>query len=523
MTPSMKQILWVDDEIDQLRSHVIYLGERGYEVTSVTNGPDALELMKKQPFDLALIDEMMPGMDGLETLQGIKRIRPDIPAVMVTKSEEEDLMDQAIGSQIDGYLIKPVNPSQILSTVKRLIDKRQISATQLSQRWAAEFADLSRMVESELDADGWLDLHNRLCVWEIEMDRYGEAGLDEMLQELRSDADARFAHWVEDNYQNWIASYSGERPALSMDVVDKWLVPLLDQGKPTLFLVVDCLRLDQWLMLEPLLSQFFDVTRDGYHSILPTATPYARNALFSGLTPAEIERLHPDLWSRGDEDEASSNRFERQFLNELLIRRNIEIKPEPRYVKILESEEANEFERRVQEYVRLPLTMMVYNFFDILVHTRQSVEVLQEMLPDESALRSVTKAWFQHSSLFRILQAYGAAGANVLLTTDHGSLRVKRGTKVIGDRETSTSLRFKYGRNLRCDSKRSSIRIKNPVEWGLPRRGVNTEYIIAPLDYLFLYPNNYNRYLDLYRDSFQHGGVSLNEMALPVVTLKGKG
>lgn len=518
----MKQILWVDDEIDLLRAHLIYLGERGYEVTSVTNGSDAIELVKSRPFDLALIDEMMPGMDGLETLQGIKRIRPDIPAVMVTKNEEEDLMDQAIGSQIDGYLIKPVNPLQILSTVKRLIDKRQISTTHLSQRWTSEFADLSDMVESDLDAEGWLDLHNRLCVWEIEMDQYGEAGLGDMLQELRSDADARFANWVEDNYKQWIASYGGKRPALSMDVVDKWLVPLLNEGTPTLFLVVDCFRLDQWLMLEPLLSEYFDISRDGYHSILPTATPYARNALFSGLTPAEIERIHPELWSRGDEDEASSNRYERQFLNELLNRRGIEIKPEPRYIKIIDSEEANEFERRVQEYARLSLTMMVYNFFDILVHTRQSVEILQEMLPDESALRSVTKAWFQHSSLFRILQAYGNAGANVLLTTDHGSLRVKRGTKVIGDRETSASLRFKYGRNMKCDAKRS-IRIKNPTDWGLPRRGVNTEYIIASSDYLFLYPNNYNRYLDLYRDSFQHGGVTLNEMALPVVTMKGKG
>jgi len=306
-----------------------------------------------------------------------------------------------------------------------------------------------------------------------------------------------------------------------MDVVDRWLIPLLKENKPILFLVVDCLRLDQWLAIESLLGEWFTIQRDGYFSILPSATPYARNALFSGLTPFEMERIHSDLWAKGDEDESSSNRFERQFLIALLERRGIKLKPEPKYIKVLEADEANEFERKIREYTSQPLTAMVYNFVDILVHTRQTVEVLKEMLPDEAAFRSITRSWFQHSSLNRILQAYAAAGGTVLLTSDHGAICARRGSQVIGDRQTSTSLRYKHGRNLKFESKQGII-IKEPAQWGLPSRGNNTEYLIAREDFIFIYPTNYHHYLDLYKDSFQHGGISLEELALPVVTMRAK-
>lgn len=517
-----KQILWVDDEIDLLNAHILYLAERGYEVTPIANGPDAIALVKGRPFDLVLVDEMMPVMNGLDLLKELRVVRPGMPAVMVTKNEAEELMEQAIGLQIDGFLTKPVNPSQVLSALKGILDRRQITAAQLTRRWAEGFAELSGMIDGDLDAQGWLDLHSKLSTWELELDHWGEVQLGAMLHDLRAEADRKLSRWVELNYPRWIAAAPGERPPLSMDLVDRWLLSLLKEGRPVLFLVVDCLRLDQWLAIEPLLSNDFDIRRDGYFSILPSATPYARNALFSGLTPAELERIHPDLWARGDEDEASSNRFERQFLLAQLERRGIKLKPEPKYVKVLEVDEAAEFERRVAEYAAQPLTAMVYNFVDILVHTRQSVEVLKEMLPDEAAFRSVTRAWFQHSSLLRILHRYAQVGGTVLLTSDHGAIRGRRGSQVIGDRQTSTSLRYKHGRNLKCDAKHS-IRIKEPSQWGLPRRGISTEYVLAREDYFFVYPTNYHHYLELYRDSFQHGGVSLEELALPVVTMRGKG
>jgi len=540
MPEEKRYILWVDDEIELLRSHVLYLNQRGYEVAEASNGADALELAKSHTFDLVLIDEMMPTMNGLELLRRLKELRPELPMVMVTKNEAEELMEQAIGSQIAGFLTKPVNPSQILSVLKGILDRRQISETQLSQRWTEEFARLSRTLDEELDAAGWLDLHARLSAWELELDRWGSPDLSEMLHEVRLEADRKFGKWIETVYQGWIAS--PDRPPLSMDVVDKWLLPLLASAErqgdasdspqkgrgqpksvaPVLFLVIDCMRYDQWLTLEPLLAEQFEIHREAYFSILPTATPYSRNALFSGLTPVELDRVQSDLWNKGDEDEGSSNRYERQFLTALLERRGIKLQPEPRYVKVLEIEEAADFEKRINEHLRIPLTSMVYNFVDILLHTRQSLAVLREMIPDESAFRSVIRAWFEHSSLFRILQAYGKAGGRVLVTSDHGSRRGRRGTQVFADRETTTSLRYKLGRNLKVEPKHS-VKIKDPAAWGLPQRGINTEYVLAKEDFYFVYPTNYHHYLELYRDSFQHGGISLEEMALPVVTLIGKG
>jgi len=523
-----KSILWIDDEIDLLRAHSLYLEERGYSITPVTNGPDALELVRRQRFDLALVDEIMPAMSGLEVIAELKRLKPNLPVVMVTKNEAEELMEQAIGRKVEAFLTKPVNPSQILSALKNVLDRRQISASELTRRWAAEFSELARSVDMVETWPEWLNLHENLSRWELELDLWDEAQLQAMLRDLRGEADRRLARWVEENYAHWLSQLSKERPPLSIDLAETRLIPLILKNyaakptKPVLFLVVDCLRLDQWLAIEPLLEEFFDIKREGYFSILPSATPYARNALFSGLTPAELERVYPDLWAKSDEDEASSNRFERQFLQQLLARRGIELKPDLRYVKVLEVEEAAEFEKRIQEYLRLPLTAMVYNFVDILVHIRQSVEVLKEMLPDESALRSVTRTWFQHSSLYRILRAYGEVGGTVLLTSDHGAIRVKRGAQVIGDRQTSASLRYKHGRNLKVDAKQS-VRIAEPLRWGLPKRGINTEYILAKEDNFFVYPTNYHHYLEVFKDSFQHGGISLEEMALPVVTMIGKG
>lgn len=518
----VRHILWVDDEIDLLKAHIRYLAERGYDVTPATNGPDAIQLAHSTNFEAALVDEMMPAMGGVEVLKALRDIRPGMPAIMVTKNEAEELMEQVIGLDIEAFLTKPVNPSQILSTLKRILDKRQIGSTQAARRLTEGFGDLSSLIDNATTWENWLDVQSRLSVWELDLDKWGEQGLSEMLRELRSEADRRLSKWIESEYPRWIRSNQGVRPPLSMDVVDRWLRPLLAEGRPVLFLVVDCLRFDQWLAIEPLIAEFCDLQRDGYFSVLPSATPYSRNAIFSGLTPAELERIHPDLWAKGDEDEGSCNRFERQFLISLLERRGIKIKPDPKYVKVLDVAEGQDFERRIGEYTSAPLTAMVYNFVDILIHTRQSVEVLKEMLPDEAAFRSVTRAWIAHSSLLRIIQGYINAGGSVLVTSDHGSLRGKRGAQVIGDKTTSTSLRYKHGRNLKCEA-RQAIRIKDPASWGLPARGINTEYILAREDYYFVYPTNYHHYLELYRDSFQHGGVSLEEIVLPISTLRPRG
>lgn len=521
MTTNPKQILWVDDEIELLSSHIKYLSERGYEVAGAANGPDALEMLHTHSYDIVLLDEMMPVMDGLEVLKRIKSLQPALPVVMVTKNEAEELMEQAIGSQIAGFLTKPVNPSQILSVLKGILEQRKITAARFPRDWAEGFADISRQLDEDLSAEEWMNLHVQLCNWELRLDEHSNPDLANMLREVRLEADRKFAKWIEDSYPQWIKSEYGKRPILSTDLVNHHLIPVFSEKRPTLFLVIDCLRMDQYLSLEVLLKQHFDVKRSTYFSILPTATPYSRNSLFSGLLPVELELLHSDLWAKGDEDEGSSNRFERQFLNDLLKRRGLDLKPEPRYVKALEVEEVAEFERKVKEFTNMPLTSLVYNFVDILVHTRQSVEVLKEMLPDESAFRSVTRAWFQHSSLLRILIAYAEAGGVVVLTSDHGAVRGRRGSKVIGDRQTSTSLRYKHGRNLQCDL-RHTVKIKDPALWGLPKRGINSEYLIAREDYFFVYPTNYHKYLELYRDSFQHGGISLDEMVLPVVTLRAK-
>ena len=380
MSLEKRKILWVDDEIDLLKSHILYLSSRNYEITSATNGPDALELINNQQFDLVLLDEQMPVMEGLEVLRQIKEIHSELPVVMVTKDEAEELMDQAIGSQIDGFLTKPVNPSQVLSVLKRTLDSKTISASQFSQNWAREFAKLSQMIDSDLDAHGWFELQNKLCTWEQRIDDLGDSDLGEMIYDARLEADRQFAKWIEREYRDWLNVEADNRPPISVDIIDKWLIPLLKEKKPVLFLVVDCLRLDQWMAIESLLTSQYNVNRDSYFSILPTATPYSRNALFSGLMPSELERVHPDLWTDNDEDEASSNRFEHQFLNNILSRRTIELKPESKYVKVLEVEELSEFERKIQDYVNMPLTAMVYNFVDILIHTRQRVEVLKEII-----------------------------------------------------------------------------------------------------------------------------------------------
>jgi CheY-like chemotaxis protein len=519
MEQKRHKILWVDDEIELLRPHILFLEEKGYAMTPVTNASDALELVRKDQFDLVLLDEQMPGMDGLSALQEIKAISPFLPVVMVTKSEEESVMEDAIGGRIDDYLTKPVNPSQILLICKKLLDSKQITSERFSRNYTQDFANLSRRLLEPLAWQNWVEIYSKLSAWDIELDSHSELGLRQTLQDQRRECNAEFGKFIEKNYPDWLDS--DDRPLLSVDVVKEFLLPQIENGKKTVFLIIDNLRLDQWLVIEPLLHASFSIRTHFYCSILPTATPYSRNAIFAGLFPSEIEKQYPELWQSGDENESSLNRYERQLLEHLLKREKIVLKPNLKYVKILNANEARHTEKQIGALTELPLLALVINFVDILAHSRSDSEVLREMTPDEAAYRSLTKSWFEHSFVFRILKELANRGNTVVLTSDHGSIRGQRGAKVIGDRETSTNLRYKYGRNLKCDSK-YAIFVKDPDAYRLPRRSLNTNYLIAREDYYFVYPTNYHYYLNYFKDSLQHGGVSMEEMILPVVIMEPK-
>lgn len=521
MTPDKGKILWVDDEIELLRPHVLFLEEKGYKVIPVTNAEDAIILVQNQTFDLVLLDEMLNGMDGLSALTELKEIHPTLPVVMVTKSEEEALMEDAIGGKIDDYLTKPVNPSQILAICKKVLERKKIASERISRGYISELNQISRSLMEPMSWQEWIDLYVKICSWDLELDQHTDLGLRQTLNDQRKQCNSEFGRYIERNYQNWVTSAT-ERPLLSVDLVQKFILPQLDLGKRTIFIVVDNLRLDQWMVIEQPLRNYFNIAQHHYFSILPTATPYARNAIFSGLFPAEIEKLHPEIWHQGTEDdEISYNRFEKQLLDLQLERLKIAIKPEPRYLKILDVQEARNFEKKINEYASMPLSAIVINFVDILAHSRSNSEVIREMIPDEAAFRSLTLSWFEHSSLFRAMKQIADAGNTIILTSDHGSIRGLHGTKVIGDRETSTSLRYKFGRSIKVDSKHALV-IRNPEDYQLPKRGVNTDYIIAKEDFYFVYPTNYHYYLNFYYDSFQHGGISMEEMILPVVIMTGK-
>jgi CheY-like chemotaxis protein len=516
------KILWVDDEIELFRPHIRFLKEKGYAVNTATNGEDAIAMVRHNGFDLVFLDEMMAGLGGLRTLAEIKDIRPNLPVVMVTKNEEESLMEEAIGVKISDYLIKPVNPSQVFIACKKFLEGKKITGAAVSKDYIQEFNAISVALMNDLDYKQWIDIYTRLVEWDIELDQHAELGLKQTLVDQTRECNLAFGKYVEKNYRNWVEQ-TANRPALSVEVVDRFVVPHLQGNKSVILFVIDCLRLDQWLVMESLLHEYFLISKDYYFSILPTATPYSRNAIFSGSYPSDVEVRFPDLWEKSEDDEHSRNRYERQFLDKLLERRKISLKPEPKYVKILDVEFGRSIENNINSYAQTKLTSIVVNFVDMLAHGRSDSTLLKEIAPDESAYRSLTKSWFVHSSLFGMLRTLSKnKNVTVLLTTDHGSIRSLRGSKVLGDREASTNLRYKYGRNLKSEEK-AAIFVKNPLEFKLPKRGVAINYIIAKEDYYFVYPTDYHKYLNQYRDSFQHGGVSMEEMILPVVRLEPLG
>ena len=509
-------LLWVDDEIEQLKAHILFLEKKGYEVETVSNGTDAIDLCKERNFDLVLLDEHMPGLSGLETLQKLKEIQPSLSIVMVTKSEEENIMNQAIGQKIADYLIKPVNPNQILLTLKKNIHRRAIETEVTQSQYQQNFQQIAMQILDCKTWQDWVDVYKRLVHWELELSAT-DSSMTEMLQMQKEDANNGFAKFIRKNYLDWI-SPNGERPIMSPDIFKTYVFPRLNEGDKVFLVLLDNFRYDQWRMLAKEISEQFDIEESLYCSILPTATQYARNAIFSGLMPNKIAEMFPNLWVDEDEEEGKN-------LNEApLIQTQLERyrrKNTFSYHKINSQEEADKLLQQLNTLQKNDLNVVVFNFIDMLSHARTESKMVRELANNESAYRSITLSWFRHTVISDFFRQLAQTDYKVIVTTDHGSIRCTQPVKIIGDRNTNTNLRYKLGKNLAYDDK-SLFVIKEPQKAMLPSPNLSTSYVFATGDSFFAYPNNYNYYVSYYRDTFQHGGISMEEMIIPLITLTGK-
>ena len=519
-------LLWVDDEVEQLRAHLLFLEKKGYEVVTVTNGPDAIDQCRERNFDMVLLDEQMPGLSGLETLQKIKELQPSLPVVMVTKSEEENIMEQAIGQKIADYLIKPVNPNQIVLALKKNIHRREIETEVTQSQYQQNFQQIAMQIMDCREWKDWTDVYRRLVHWELELSST-DSNMTEMLATQKEDANIGFAKFIKKHYLDWVTSlsltYTGrqetiDRPVLSPEIFKTKVFPLLSSGQKVFLVVLDNFRYDQWRMLARELSEQFDVDEDLYCSILPTATQYARNAIFSGLMPNKIAEMFPNLWVDEDEEEGKNLNEEPLIQTQMERYRRKETFS---YHKINSSFDAERFLQQWHNLERHKLNVVVFNFIDMLSHARTESKMVRELASNESAYRSITQSWFRHSVISDFFKLLAQTDYKVIVTTDHGSIRCTQPVKIVGDRNTNTNLRYKLGKNLAYDDKSLFI-IKEPQKALLPTPNLSTSYVFATGDSFFAYPNNYNYYVSYYRDTFQHGGISMEEMIIPLVTLSGK-
>lgn len=512
-------ILWADDEIDLLKPHILFLNEKGYKIKTVTNGNDALDCFKKEHFDLVFLDENMPGLTGMETLAKIKTIDPDVPIVLITKNEEEYMMEDAIGFKIDDYLIKPVNPRQILLTIKKLIDNKRLVSEKTSMAYQQDFRTLGMTLNENLSHSEWIDVYKKLVYWELSLETLEDEGMHEILTIQKAEANVQFSKFVEKNYLGWLKN-PAEGPITSNQLFAKKVFPSLEPKKPIFFILIDNLRYDQWKMINSILTDYYRVDEeDSYYSILPTATQYARNAIFSGLMPLEMEKRFPELW-QNDEDEGGKNLYEEKFLA-AQIQRIMRRECKYSYNKVLTFEQGKTITESIFNLMGNDLNVIVYNFVDMLSHARTDMAMIRELANDEAAYRSLTLSWFIHSPLFEALKKLSQKDIKLIITTDHGTIRVKHPSKVIGDRNTNSNLRYKQGKNLNFIPK-DVFHIKNPHEAMLPRLHMSSGFIFAKEDNYFVYPNNYNQFVNYFNETFQHGGISLEEMIVPYVTYSPK-
>ncbi len=510
------KILWVDDEIDLLKAHCIYLQSHGYEVSTETNANDALDTLRANSFDIVFLDENMPGMSGLDALHSIKEVAPDTPVVMVTKSEEESIMEQAIGQKIADYIIKPVNPSQLLLCVKKNTERQRLIAETMQAKYRDQFQQIAMQTMECRTFDDWAALYQKLVFWELELSKVKTLYDVQLMQ--KAEANKGFARFVKNNYEDWISN-PDSAPLMSHKVMSKRILPMLDAGEKVALIVIDNCRLDQWELFREILAPDFNISTELYCSILPTSTQYARNAIFSGLMPLQITQLYSDLWVESD-DESSQNKYEKELLGtffERFRRKNVQ----HAYYKVNDTESANRFLSIFNRYKQNDLNALVFNFVDMLSHARTDVKMVKELSTDMAAFRSITRSWFEHSPLVELLHRMRDLGIKIVITTDHGSIRVSHPVKIIGDREVNTNLRFKTGKQLSCNDK-NIFEVRKPEDIMLPKSKLTSSYVFATGEDFFVYPNNFNQYAEMYNDTFQHGGISMEEMIVPLATLVGK-
>ena len=510
-------ILWVDDEIDLLKPHILFLEKKNYKVTTCTNGTDAVDLVDDMNFDIVFLDENMPGISGLDALNLIKQKRANLPVVMITKSEEEYIMEEAIGSKIADYLIKPVNPNQILLSLKKNLDHSRLVTEKTTLNYQQEFRKISMDLSMVNSYQEWIDLYKRLIHWELELENIDDSNLLEILESQKSEANTHFFKFIKKNYENWLTS--DDKPTMSHTLFKDLIVPNLSKEQGLLVVVIDNLRYDQFRVLEPYINNFYrKETEHSYFSILPTATQYARNAIFSGLMPSEMEKRHPNYW-KNDTDEGGKNLFENEFLTEQIKRLNLNIKHE--YFKITSLKNGKDLEENYNATKNNDLTVVVYNFVDMLSHAKTEMEVIKELVGDDKAYRSLTVSWFKNSPLLSIIQKAKELGQKLIITTDHGTINCNTPTKVIGDKNISSNLRYKTGRSLSYENK-DVYEVKNPRDIFLPSVSINSPFIFTKEDLFFAYPNNFNHFVKYYRNTYQHGGISLEEIIIPCAIYNSK-
>ncbi len=509
-------ILWADDEIEHLKPHIIFLREKGYEVETANSGDAALDLIKANDYDIVFLDENMPGLSGLETLSRIKNSKPQLPVIMITKSEEEHIMEDAIGSKISDYLIKPVNPNQILLSLKKILDNKRLVNEKTSSTYQQEFRNIGMSLSDKLSWNEWCEVYRKLIFWELELEKNSDKSMFEILEMQKHEANQLFCRYIEAHYPGWLNGKIPGAPTQSHTLIKNKLIPLLDQPGPVFFILIDNLRYDQWKVIQPHINEHFKLdTEEMFLSILPTATQYARNALFAGLLPTEIQKKYPQWWMN-EHDEGSKNQFEEQLLGEQLKRLGKQVKFS--YHKVANHAFARKVSENFNNLLQNKLNVIVYNFVDMLSHARTEMEVIRELAEDDSAYRSITLSWFEHSPLFDIIRQAAEKKCRLVITTDHGTIRVKEPVKIVGDREVNTNLRYKTGKSLSYD-KKEVYEVRNPDDVFLPKQNVSSCYVFARSSDFFAYPNNYNHFVNYYRNTFQHGGISLEEMVIPFVTL----
>jgi CheY-like chemotaxis protein len=513
------KILWVDDEIDLLKPHILFLEKKNYEVTTCNNGQDAIDLFEENNYDVVFLDENMPGLSGLETLAELKEKKSSIPVIMITKSEEEYIMEEAIGSKIADYLIKPVNPNQILLSLKKNLDHSRLVSEKTTLDYQKEFRKIAMDMAMVNSYEDWADLYKRLVYWEMELENIEDQSMVEILESQKSEANSQFGKFIEKNYEDWFDE-KNDKPILSHKIFAELVAPeIRKKEKPILFVVIDNLRYDQWKAFESVVNNHYKIEKEtSYYAMLPTATQYARNAIFSGLTPLEMEKKFPQYW-KNDVEEGGKNMFESEFLTENLKRLGLNIKQE--YYKITNFKDGKKLADNFKGLKDNDLTTIVYNFVDMLSHAKTEMEVVKELASNDKAYRSLTLSWFKNSPLLDIIQQAQSAGFKLILTTDHGTINCKSPSKVIGDKNTSLNLRYKTGRSLTYENK-DVYAVKDPKKIGLPSINMSSSYIFAKNDYFLAYVNNYNHYVSYYRNTYQHGGISLEEMVIPFIVFNPK-